>query len=368
MISLFLWNVINLFDGEARWFLTFLLILALAATTTHIWRWLSARLSKKFKENGAYIKEGAITAALTPVSFYIWFLTAIQCIDLISDRFFSESLSDWVKIVYGVSGVLTLGWFLIGLQKNVTSSLIQKSRNGEIALDPGKVVGIAKLAFAFIIVLIILLLMEAIGVSVATLLAFGGISGLALAFASQEIISNFFGGMMILIIQPFSAGDRIKLPGSDIDGYVEEIGWYETRLRSLDKQPIYVPNSLFPKGYVINSSRRTHRAIEEKLSLRHVDLSKAELILNDIRSFLKSCKEIDPKQKVLVNIEVIASGTVDFRMRALSHVIEEVQFMHFRDEVILHVAEIIARHDAELALPVQVVLNVDKNDDKKKAR
>lgn len=368
MFSLLLWNVINLLDGEARWFLTFLFILALAATVTHTWRWLCNRLHNKFLESNAYIKDAAIKAALTPVSFYIWFLTATQCVDLISDRFFSESLADYLRIVISVSLVGTIGWFLLLLQRNITAALIEKSRKREIALDPGKVDGIAKLIYVLIIVIIVLLLMEVTGVSIAALLTFGGISGLAIAFASQEIISNFFGGFMILIIQPFSTGDRIKLPGSDLDGYVEEIGWYETRLRSLDKQPIYVPNALFSKAYVINSTRRTHRRIEEKLSLRHLDLTKAEQILQTIRTYLVSSPDIDSSSAVLVNIEQIAAGTVDISLRALSPIIDEAKFFFFRDKVFLKVAEIITAHGAEIALPVQVVLNVDKNEDKKVAK
>src|SRR5262249_16382379 len=122
------------------------------------------------------------------------------------------------------------------------------------------------------------------------------------------------------------------------------------------------------KAYVINSTRRTHRQVEEKLSLRHVDLAKAQAILSEIRAYLQGCPDIDSTQKVLVNIEVIAQGTVDIRLRALSYIIDETQFLMFRDALFLKVASIINAHDAELALPVQIVLNVDKNDDKRTAK
>ncbi len=352
MNCIILWNIINLMDGEASWFFTFLLVLTVAAITTHAWRWLCTSLQKKFLEKNELIKNAAVQASLFPVVCYIWFISAVQCVDLISDRFFTESLSGGLKYIFSISAVLLVGWFLLRLNHNIRQVLLERSRNREIALDPGKVYGICKLASVIIIVLIIILLMEVTGVSVNTLIAFGGISGLAIAFASQEIIANFFGGIMIHVNQPFQLGDLISLPNSSIEGTVEEIGWYETILRSKDKQPIYIPNALFSKAYVINGQRRTHRRVLENISIRHKDLTQVPAIVQDMRTFLEQHKAVDTSQNIMVYIDKVATCSIDLTISCLSTSISEPQFLRFRDEVLLQAAQIIKAHDAEIAIPV----------------
>ncbi|MBS0655684.1 MAG: mechanosensitive ion channel, partial [Verrucomicrobia bacterium] len=266
-----------------------------------------------------------------------------------------DGLSRELGLVFGISGVLTVWWFLIRLKQNVTAVLVLKSQTKEICLEPGKVLGLAKLVSVVVTLLMIMLLMEVTGVSINTLIAFGGISGLGIAFASQEIIANFFGGIMVHIIEPFAIGDLIQLPSSSVEGYVEEIGWYETRLRSRDKQPIYIPNSFFSKAYVVNGTRRTHRKIEEKIAIRHQDLPKAPAIITDIRNYLLTNLGIDQQQKLLVNIAAVGPYSIDISIVALSVYVDEAKFLALRDLVLLKAAEIIASHGAEIATPIDLL-------------
>ncbi len=339
-------------DGEASWFFSFLFTLTIAAVTTHAWRWLCTSLQNKFLEKNELIKNAAIQASLFPLICYIWFITAVQCLDLISDHFFSESLSGDLKYVFSISAVLVVGWFLLRLNHNIRLVLLERSKRGEIALDPGKVYGIGKLASVIIVILVVILLMDVTGVSVNTLIAFGGISGLAIAFASQEIIANFFGGIMIHINQPFQLGDLISLPNASIEGAVEDIGWYETVLRSKDKQPIYIPNALFSKAYVVNSHRRTHRRVNENISVRHKDLAQVPAIVNVLREYLEKHKLVDKSQNIMVYIDKVAPTSVDLTISCLSTTTSEPLFLQFRDEVLIKAAQIIKEHDAEIAIPV----------------
>lgn len=359
MLNILLWNVINLIDGEAGWFLTFLLTITLAASATHFWRWLCVRLQKKFTQNNEPIKNATIQASLLPVTCYIWFLTAIQSIDLVSDRFFSESFTSGLKFIVGVSAVGLISWFLLRVNHNIRVVLLERSKKREIALDPGKVYGLAKLVSVIILCLSAIFLMEVTGVSVNTLIAFGGISGLALAFASQEIIANFFGGIMIHVNQPFALGDLINLPNASLEGTVEEIGWYETCLRSRDKQPIYIPNALFSKAYVINSQRRTHRRINEKISIRHQDLDLSPAIIDEIRSFLQTHPSVDTSYNVLVYIDQVGSAAVELHITALSTSVDEPEFLRFRDALLIQAARIIKAHGAEFSVPFEAIVSLD---------
>ncbi len=352
MKTMLLWNVINLLDGEASWFLTFLLILTIAAVTTHLWNWLCVKMQKKFLRKNELLKNATLEASILPVSCYIWFITAILSLDLVSDQFLSEGVTNGLKFGFGVAAVVVLAWFLLRANKGIRIILLQKSRNREITLDPGKVYGLAKLATVVILVLSAILLMEVTGVNINTLIAFGGISGLALAFASQEIIANFFGGIMIYINQPFAVGDYIGLPSVNLDGVVEEIGWYETSIRGKDKQAIYIPNALFSKAYVLNWQRRTHRRINEIISIRHQDLAQSAAIIEEIRKFLQTHGSVDSSQSILVYISLLAPSSIDITITCLSTIINEPEFLQFRDAFFVNAATIIKAHGAEIAVPV----------------
>ena len=116
---------------------------------------------------------------------------------------------------------------------------------------------LSKLFTAVIGSIILILLNDFTGISLTTLLAFGGVGGLALAFASQEIVSNFFGGFMIHMTRPFLIGELVSMPSLAIEGAVEEIGWYQTLIRPSSKTAVYIPNSLFTKALLINKTRIT---------------------------------------------------------------------------------------------------------------
>jgi MscS family membrane protein len=198
--------------------------------------------------------------------------------------------------------------------------------------------------------------MEITEQNIKTIIAFGGISGLAIAFASQEIIANFFWGIMLHINQPFGVGDDIYLPDSGIEGYVEYIGWYQTRIRSQDKRPIYIPNTLISKVFVVNSSRMTHRRLNVTLSLRHEDLSRAPKIVDSIEQYLIQHPGFDCAEKVLVYISSVGPYSTDICIQGLSSYTNEKQFLKLRDAVIIKAVEFITVNGARLALPIHEVI------------
>lgn len=95
-----------------------------------------------------------------------------------------------------------------------------------------------------------------LGFSLSGVLAFGGIGGIAVGFAAKDMLANFFGGLAIYLDRPFIVGEWIRSPDHEIEGTVEHIGWRQTRVRAFNKNPIYVPNSLF-STIVVETPTRT---------------------------------------------------------------------------------------------------------------
>ena len=107
-----------------------------------------------------------------------------------------------------------------------------------------------------ILVIIIgsLVILQNFGVNVTAILAGLGLGGVALAFAAQDTVANFFGTITILLDSPFRVGDHVKI--IDVEGTIEEVGFRSTRIRSLTNSVVTLPNSVVAKEKVDNITER----------------------------------------------------------------------------------------------------------------
>jgi len=103
----------------------------------------------------------------------------------------------------------------------------------------------------FIAILVVLSYFE---IEITPLVAAFGVGGIAVGLALQNTLSNFFAGLHILSDKPVRINDFVELPESKISGYVEDIGWRSTRIRTLPNTIIIVPNSRLAESIVINDS------------------------------------------------------------------------------------------------------------------
>lgn len=347
---------IDVLDGLYGWLSEAIGIVIVVLLVNFLAKWILKKLHLLFEKKNKYWADGLTQAIYRPLSTFVWFFAAIQTIDLISARFYSQIPTELRHDILAVAGVLSFGWFLFRWKHNVVRQMNIKSKNREITIDQGKIGAIDKLCTAVIIFFIMLMLMEATDRSMNTLIAFGGIGGLALAFASQEVIANFFGGFMIYFTQPFTVGDWISIPDHSIEGYVEDIGWYMTRVRSLDKRPIYIPNSIFSKLIVITPSRMSHRAFKETFNLRNQDLPKIKKITEEIKEMLQQHFEIDRSQTIIVRLASFGTYSADVSVSAYSTVIDNDGFMKVKEDLLFKIAEIVEKNGAEFASPTQNIV------------
>ena len=118
----------------------------------------------------------------------------------------------------------------------------------------------------------LLSLAQLFGYDLSTLLAFGGIGGIILGLAAKDWLANFFGGLMLMLDRPFAEGDWVRSPDRAIEGFIENVGWRLTRIRTFDRRPIFVPNSIFTGIVVENATRMKNRRMIENFSLCYEDI------------------------------------------------------------------------------------------------
>ncbi|MGB2078981.1 MAG: mechanosensitive ion channel family protein, partial [Vibrio sp.] len=201
----------------------------------------------------------------------------------------------------------------------------------------------------------VLTILQTLGLSLSGLLTFGGVGGLITGMAAKDLLSNFFGGLMIYLDKPFKVGDWVRSPDRNIEGTVEKIGWRITSLRTFDKRPIYVPNSVFASIVVENPSRMYNRRISEVIGLRYQDSHKVDAIMQDIKAMLREHDDIDSNQTIIVSFNSFGPSSLDFMLYTFTRTVDWVKYQEVKQDVLLKVLEIIHQHGADVAFPTQTL-------------
>jgi len=114
------------------------------------------------------------------------------------------------------------------------------------------VTGLARAAVrVFVLVIGGLILLDVLGVKITPLLTALGVGGLAVALALQDSLSNLFAGVHLLADRPIRVGDYVKIAES-IEGYVLDVGWRSTRVRTLGNNVVIVPNKRVAESIIVN--------------------------------------------------------------------------------------------------------------------
>ena len=266
------------------------------------------------------------------------------------------AISEYLPIFQKVAILLLIGWVFLRLIYKTELTFI-----ADDAKDTTTVTALAKLAKLSVITIIALSVIQTLGVSISGVLAFGGMGGLIVGMAAKDLLSNLFGAAMVYMDKPFKVGDWIRSPDKSIEGTVEEIGWRVTRIRTFDKRPIYVPNSLFTHIVVENPSRMSNRRIKETFGLRYKDIGQVEVIIEKVREMLQRHPDIDQTQTLIVNFNLFNNSTLDFFIYTFTKTTNWVLFHEIKQDVLLKIANIVAENDAGFAFPTRQ-LHLDKEE------
>lgn len=295
-----------------------------------------------------------VSALHKPLCYYVWFVAILSAVNIILSSISPFHLAN-IHLLLSIGAILALGWFLHRWSGTLIQRMMLLSQSNQIAMPASKLDLIGKLATLVIIFIVIFLLMDVTGRNMQALIAFGGIGGLALAFASQQVIANFFGGLMIYITQPFTIGEWVNLPEKQIEGHIEEIGWYLTRIRNFDKRPIYVPNSIFSQTIVITPSRMSHQRFHHTIGLRYSDIKVVRPIIDKIKLMLFNYASIDRQLPINVHFNNFGVSGLDIEISAYVATSADAKFSDIRQDLLLKIGEIIEQEGAEIATPTQIV-------------
>lgn len=350
-----LWSdLVAIFGGQV-WLLLVCSILILTATVDMIQRRVLKIFHYQLLKRDKFWLDSFVDAARAPISFFIWVTgTVLALITLMLRLDIYVDLIPYIQSFKSTILTLSVGWFVIRLVQRMESHLKAHARHDD-RFDEVTVEALAKIIKLLAFVLTGLFFLNAFGVSLTGLLAFGGIGGIAVGFAAKDLLGNVLGGLMVYLDKPFTVGDWIRSPDKSIEGTVEHIGWRMTTVRTFDKRPLYIPNGIFANIAIENPSRMTNRRIYENIGIRYDDIAQMEGIVTKVKEMLRGHPDIDQEQTMIVNFNAFNASSVDFMVYTFTKTTNWILFHEIKQDVLLKISEIIASHGAEIAFPTRTL-------------
>ncbi|OGB23231.1 MAG: mechanosensitive ion channel protein MscS [Burkholderiales bacterium RIFCSPLOWO2_02_FULL_57_36] len=312
------------------------------------------RLHVKLQKTTTPWDDALVDAVRKPFTVLIW-IVGIALAAKILQQHTQSVLFEAVNVVRDIGVIVCLGWFLQRFIKRAEKNFIESQKAAGKHVDQTTISAIAKLLRLSVFITVALIILQTLGFSVSGVLAFGGLGGIAIGFASKDLLANFFGALMIYLDRPFAVGDWIRSPDRDIEGTVEHIGWRLTKIRTFDQRPLYLPNATFTTIAVENPSRMTHRRINETIGVRYDDADKVRSIVQDVKEMLQAHPEIDQSQTIIVNFNKFAPSSLDFFIYTFTRTTNWIRYHEVKEDVLLKAMDIIGHHGAEVAFPTSTI-------------
>ena len=224
-------------------------------------------------------------------------------------QFLQQALSFCVeagKTILVAVIIYIVGRFLVSLINRLVKNAMER-RN----LDPSIKTFVCSFVNIMLTVLLIIAVVSALGVNTTSFAALLASFGVAAGMALSGNLSNFAGGLIILLLKPFRVGDYIEAQG--YAGTVSEILIFNTVLKTVDNKVIFLPNGALSSGSIINYSREEKRRVDFTVSVEYgQDVDEAKKVLQEI--FAKDSR-ILKEPAPFVALASMAASSVDLTAR-----------------------------------------------------
>ncbi|MEQ3723813.1 mechanosensitive ion channel family protein [Alcanivorax sp.] len=308
--------------------------------------------------------DALLEAVRIPIRLVFWVIGLSVSMELLQAVSAEENaIFEFVPQARRIAFIIIIAMFLSRFISYTEKNLIDPGRMRK-PMDQSTAAAIAKLLRVSVIITSLLIILQTMGYSISGVLAFGGIGGMAVAFAAKDLLANFFGGMMVYLDKPFRVGDWVRSPDRSIEGSVEDIGWRLTRIRTFDQRPLYIPNAMFTSIVLENPSRMFNRRINEKIGIRYDDWQKMPGIVADVRTMLVDHEDLETENRTLiVNFDSYGASHLEFFIYTFTKTTQWVQYHEIKQDVLMKIMNIVHEHGAEFAFPTRTLHLVSQNDD-----
>jgi MscS family membrane protein len=197
----------------------------------------------------------------------------------------------------------------------------------------------------------IVAVLDSLGFDVTALLAGLGVGGIAVALAAQKSVENLFGAVTLMTDRPVRPGDFCRF--GDKIGTVEDVGLRSTRVRTLDRTVVTIPNAEFATLQLENFTLRDRIWLHAKLGLRYESTpDQLRFILVEVRKLLYAHPKLTPDP---ARIRFVGFGdfSLDLEVFAYVRTTDFDEFLAVREDVFLRIMDVVAESGSGFAFPSQ---------------
>lgn len=259
----------------------------------------------------------------------------------------------YIKISTRAVGIIfwcSIFWILIIISDAAFMAATRKLKNRASVSTANLMDFVRRLVKAAIIILATLSVLTNCGMNVNTLIASLGIGGMALAFASQDTIANFFGSVSIIIDRPFIAGDWVKT--SSCEGTVEKIGFRSTRIRTFSKTIMSIPNSILAKDTIENFSKMPVRKASYSIGITYdATPEDIEALLPILRDRIAKIDGVSQRDGVAAEFINFGDSSLDIAITYYSKKTDKANYTATIRRVNLEIMRILREQKLSMAFP-----------------
>ena len=219
---------------------------------------------------------------------------------------FIDVLVDYSPKLISAFIILFVGIYAIRLiNRIITKVMVQRN------LDPTLTKFLSDILIWALRILLFVTFISKLGIETSSFVAILGAMGLAVGLSLQGSLSNFAGGMLIIVFKPFKVGDTIEAQG--VIATVVEIQIFVTKMLTGNNQTVFVPNGALSNGTIINYSMQGERRADLTFSISYdSDIKKAKDVLLDV---LNKNPKVLKKPAPEVFVKNLSASSIDFAVR-----------------------------------------------------
>jgi MscS family membrane protein len=351
-MSLFIESIKVLLQAHT-WLMHLLSVSGIAVLLTYTCYLFYQRIHPILARKKYFTASTLLEAIHWPLVVFIWVRTASSVIDIFTMKI-DEAFVHLAWKLCDIGLILLLAWvfmrFIPRFEEQLLLGHLTKKRPDETTVQ-----ATGKLLRVVAVIIVMLSSLPVLGIPVSGVVAFSGGSAIVVGIGAQQILANYFGGIVIYADRHFKVGDWISSPDKEIEGQVEYIGWRATQIRTFDQKACYIPNAALSSIIVVNASRMKNRCIKAMIGIRYTDAAVLDKITQEIRTILQEHSGIDQRRLSLAHFTAFGPSSLNINIYAFTKTIDRKAYLDVQQDIFLRVIKIVKNNDAALALPTEMV-------------
>lgn len=304
------------------------------------------RLLRRRRRGSAGFLPALLGHISRPMSFLFLIVSALAAVAVLDLGNRATGIVNNVLTLFATIGV---AWMLFKVIDAAVQTLSGITDRTESQLDDQLLPVLGKMAKILVAVLAIIFYMQTLGYPVTGIVAGLGIGGIAVALAAQDTLSGVFASVTLFMDRPMMVGDFIQV--GDVLGTVEEIGIRSTRIRTVGKTLITIPNKHLVSSVIDNWSLRDMRRSDVTIGVTYdTTPEKMEQLLVRLREMLRGNDNVDDSWMV-VNFTEFSASSLDVELKFFLKTVDYNEWLDMMQEINLDIMRIVQSLGLSFAFP-----------------